>query len=114
LSAVARTAKAEAIPIIVQDNGDGFRFDLALLERGSAAGDLSARRYLVVGMTRGWFGLRHIPDGIRLLLSTAEDLANLVKDETATAQSDKKTRSGLFSRLGAQLWLLDATRHPAS
>jgi hypothetical protein len=87
---------------------------LTLLERGSAAGDLCARRYLAFGMTHGWFGLRHIPDGIRLMFSTAEDLANLVKDETATAQSDRKTRPGFFSRLAAQLWLLDATRHPAS
>jgi len=87
---------------------------LALLERGSAAGDLSARRYLAVGMTRGWFGLRHIPDGVRLLFSAAEEMANLVKEETATAQSDRKTRPGFFSRLAAKLWLLDATRHPAS
>jgi TPR repeat protein len=88
---------------------------LTLLERGSAAGDLSARRYLAVGMTRGWFGLRHIPDGIRLLFSTAEDMANLVEGEKkATAQSGKKTRPGFFSRLAAQLWLLDDTRHPAS
>jgi TPR repeat protein len=87
---------------------------LALLERGSAAGDFSARRYLAVGMTRGWFGLRHIPDGIRLVLSTAEDLANLLKDETTTAQTDRKTRPGFFSRLAANLWLLGATRHPAS
>jgi hypothetical protein len=87
---------------------------LALLERGSAAGDLSARRYLAVGMTRGWFGLRHIPEGVRLLFSTAEEMANLLKVETATAQRDRKTWPGFFDRLAAKLWLLDATRHPAS
>jgi TPR repeat protein len=87
---------------------------LTLLERGSAAGDLSARHYLAVGMTRGWFGLRRIPDGIRLVLSTAEDMANLVKDETAMAPSERKTGPGFFNRLAAQLWLLDATRRPAS
>jgi hypothetical protein len=87
---------------------------LALLERGSAAGDLSARHYLAVGMTRGWFGLRHIPDGIRLMFSTAEDLANLLKDEKAVTQSERKTRPGFFNRLAAQLWLLDTTRRPAS
>jgi tetratricopeptide (TPR) repeat protein len=87
---------------------------LTLLERGSAAGDLSARRYLAVGMMRGWFGLTRIPDGIRLVFSTAEDMANLVKDETATSPSERKTGPGLFNRLAAQLWLLDATRHPAS
>jgi hypothetical protein len=86
---------------------------LTLLERGSAAGDLSARRYLASGLTRGRFGLRHIPHGIRLLFSTAEDMANLVEGEKATAQSDRKTRPGFFSRLAAQLWLLNAT-HPAS
>jgi len=57
---------------------------LALLQRGSAAGDLSARRYLAVGMARGWFGLRQIPDGIRRVFSTAEDMANLVMDEMST------------------------------
>jgi hypothetical protein len=65
-------------------------------------------------MTRGWFGLRHIPDGIRLLSSTAEDLANLLKGGKAMGQSERKTRPGFFNRLAAQLWLLDATRRPAS
>ena len=60
------------------------------------------------------FGLRHMPKGIRLLFSVAGDLADLVKDETATAQSDSKTQSRFFSRLAAQLWLLGATRHQAS
>jgi hypothetical protein len=87
---------------------------LTLLERGSAVGDLEAQRYLAVGMTRGRFGLRRIPDGIRLMFSTAEDMANLVEGEKARAQSDRKTRPGLFSRLAARLWLLNATRHPAS
>jgi hypothetical protein len=87
---------------------------LTLLEHGSAAGDLSARRYLAVGMTRGWFGLRRIPDGIRLVFSTAEDLANLLKDETAMAQSERETRPGLFNLLAARLWVLGATRHRPS
>jgi hypothetical protein len=87
---------------------------LTLLERGSAAGDLEARRYLAVGMTRGRFGLRRIPDGIRLMFSTAKDMADLVKDETAAVQSDGKSPPGFLSRLAAQLWLLNATRHPAS
>jgi TPR repeat protein len=87
---------------------------LTLLERGSAAGDLSARRFLASAMTRGRFGLWRIPAGIRLLFNVAEDMAGLVDDEKATAQSDGKTRPGFFRRLAAQLWLLDATRHPAS
>jgi hypothetical protein len=87
---------------------------LALLEAGSAAGDLSARRSLAHAMTCGWFGLRRIPRGIGLLFRVAADMADLVKDEAATAPSDSKTRSRLFSRLGAQLWLVGATRHQPS
>jgi hypothetical protein len=87
---------------------------LTLLERGSAAGDLSARRHLAIAMMRGRFGLRRIPDGIRLVFSTAEDIANLIKDETAMGLSETKTRPGFFDRLVAQLWLLDATRRPGS
>jgi TPR repeat protein len=87
---------------------------LALLEAGSAAGDLSARRSLASAMARGWFGLRRIPKGIRLRFSVAGDLADLVKDETAAVQSDGKTQSRFFSRLAAQLWLLGPTRHQAS
>jgi hypothetical protein len=87
---------------------------LALLEAGSAAGDVSARRSLASAMARGWFGLRRIPKGIRLRFSVAGDLADLVKDETAAVQSDGKTQSRFFSRLAAQLWLLGPTRHQAS
>jgi TPR repeat protein len=87
---------------------------LALLEAGSAAGDLSARRSLASAMARGWFGLRRIPRGIHLLFSVARDMADLVKDETTMVQRDSKTRSRFFSLLAAQLWLLGATRHPAS
>ncbi len=87
---------------------------LSLLERGSAAGDLSARRFLARSLMHGRFGLRHIPRGIRLLFSTAKDMADLVEGEKATAQSDGKARSGFLGRLAAQLWLLNATRHPAS
>jgi hypothetical protein len=87
---------------------------MALLERGAAAGDLSAKRFLAAAMMRGRFGLRHIPDGIRLMLSVADEMANLGKDETATAPSDSKTRKGTFSGLAARLWLIGAARHPAS
>jgi hypothetical protein len=87
---------------------------MALLERGSAAGDCSAKRFLAAGMTRGWFGVRHIPDGIRLLFSAVEEWGNLVKDETVAAPSAGKTRPGVFNRLASQLWLLGATRNPAS
>ena len=87
---------------------------LTLLERGSAAGDLCARRCLAAGMMHGWFGLRRIPDGIRLMFSTAEDIANLIKDEAAIGQIETKPRPGFFKRLATQFWLPDATRRPAS
>jgi hypothetical protein len=87
---------------------------LALLEAGSAAGDVSARRSLASAMARGWFGLRRIPKGILLRFSVAGEMADLVKDETAIVQSDSKTRPRFFSRLAAQPWLSGATRHQAS
>jgi hypothetical protein len=87
---------------------------LTLLERGPAAGDLFARHWLTGAMIRGWFGLRLIPEGIRRLPSVAEDIANLVEDGTATSLGASKSRPGFFSRLAAQLWLVGATRHPAT
>ncbi len=72
---------------------------LTLLERGSAAGDLSARRYLAGGMTRGWFGLRQIPSGIRLLFRTAEQMVDLIDDEIGAAQTGTKARPGFLGRL---------------
>jgi hypothetical protein len=76
---------------------------LTLLERGSAAGDLSAKRFLANVMMRGQFGLRHVPAGIRLLFNFAKDFARLVEDEKATAQSEKEIQPGFFSRLAAKI-----------
>jgi TPR repeat protein len=87
---------------------------MALLEQASAAGDPWAPHSLASAMMRGWFGLRYIPEAFRRLPSAADDVANPVKDEMASAQSDGKTRSGVFSRLAAQLLLLGVARHPAS
>jgi TPR repeat protein len=87
---------------------------LSLLENGRAAGDLFARHWLATAMARGWFGLRYIPEGFRRLPSIAHDMAALVADETSPPRGDTKTRPGFISRLAAQLWLVDATRHPAS
>jgi TPR repeat protein len=86
---------------------------MALLERGSAAGDLSARMLLAAGMTRGWFGLRHIPDGIRRMFRNLDDITSLVGDEMPPAQ-DRAAGPGWFGRLAAQLSLLGANRQPAS
>lgn len=87
---------------------------LSLLENGRAAGDLFARHWLTTAMVRGWFGLRYIPEGFRRLPGVAHDMAALVEDETSPSPGDRKTRPGFLSRLAAQLWLVDATRHPAS
>lgn len=87
---------------------------LKLLEHGRAACDLFARHWLTTAMVRGWFGLRYIPEGIRRLPGVAHDIAALVEDETSPSQGDSKTRPGFISRLAAQLWLVGATRHPAS
>ena len=87
---------------------------LALLERASAAGDLSARRYLASGMSRGWFGVRRIPEGIRRLFNVFDEMTDLIEDEIGSARSERRTRPGFFSGLAARLWLMGATRHPAS
>jgi TPR repeat protein len=87
---------------------------LKLLERGRAAGDLFARHWLATAMVRGWFGLKYVPEGIRRLPSVAHDMVALVEDETASSRGNSKTRPGFISRLAAQLWLVGATRHPAS
>jgi len=83
---------------------------LALLERGSAAGDLSAKRFLANAMMRGRFGLGHIPAGFRLALSVAEDISRLVEGEKPTGQSEKELRPGFFSRIAANFWLATAAK----
>lgn len=87
---------------------------LKLLEHDRAASDLFARHWLATAMVRGWFGLRYIREGIRRLPDVAHDMAALDKDGTSRSQGDSKTRPGFISRLAAQLWLVGATRHPAS
>jgi hypothetical protein len=82
---------------------------LSLLENGLAASDLFARHWLTTAMVRGWFGLRYVPEGFRRLPGVAHDMAALVDNETSPSQDDR-----FISRLAAQLWLVDATRHPAS
>jgi hypothetical protein len=76
---------------------------LALLVRGSAAGDLSAKRFLANAMMRGYFGLRLIPAGVRLLHNFTEDLAKLVEDERAAAPTEKEIRPGFLNRLAAKI-----------
>ncbi len=70
-----------------------------LLERASAAGDLSARRFLAIATMRGWFGLRLIPNGIRMCIKAADDLFELIKDdEVLAAKNDGNKPLGFFSR----------------
>jgi TPR repeat protein len=87
---------------------------LSLLESGRAAADLFARHWLATAMARGWFGLRYIPEGFRRLPNIAHDMGLLVADETSPPQGDRTTRPGVISRLAAHLWLVGASRHPAS
>jgi TPR repeat protein len=79
---------------------------LRQLECGSAKGDLFARHWLTSAMIRGWFGIQYIPEGIRRLPGVSQQMANLMKDETATSQGDNKSGPGFFNRLVAQLWLV--------
>ena len=83
---------------------------LTLLERGSAAGDLSARRLLANAMMRGAFGWQRIPAGIRLLLNFANDVAKLVEEEKATAKGAAQMRPAFLSRFAAKLWLATGTK----
>jgi TPR repeat protein len=87
---------------------------LVLLERSSAAGDLYGKLFLARAMIRGWFGLRLIPHGIRLINSVADDLGQLVgNEELAASRRDSDAQLGFFRRL-ARPWLLGAMRIPAS
>jgi TPR repeat protein len=72
---------------------------LALLERASAAGDLSARRFLAVTMMRGWFGLRRIPEGLRRNFKVTDDLVALIRDEILAAEQHGDKPPGFFGRL---------------
>jgi TPR repeat protein len=86
---------------------------LMLLERASAAGDLSARRFLGTAMARGWFGLRHIPSGLRLSSRVAEDVTKLIEVEQPVAPTgDGNAFFGYLGRL-AQRWSFGIARTPA-
>jgi TPR repeat protein len=77
-----------------------------LLERASAAGDLSAGSFLATAMMRGWFGWRRIPSGIRMNFKLADDLYELVKDDETLAVGSKGDKPvGLISRLIRRLSL---------
>lgn len=77
-----------------------------LLERASAAGDLSARRFLATATMRGWFGWRRIPSGIRMNFELADDLYELIKDDETLAIGRKQNKAaGLISWLNRRLLL---------
>lgn len=87
---------------------------LALLERASAAGDLSAKYCLAMTMARGWFGLRRIPSGIRLIFRVVDEMAELIKDEqSAAGKRGSKAKPTFFGRL-ARFYPLFAVRILAS
>jgi hypothetical protein len=77
---------------------------LSLLQRGSAAGDLTAQRFLVTSMLRGRFGLRHVPAGFRLLSKVADDEAKIIEDDQRTMQGVGDKRLGFLGRLAASFW----------
>ncbi len=70
----------------------------ALLDRAAAAGDISAKKFLADTMIRGWFGLRHIPEGFRLGFSVANEMVELIKDEELPTP-DMNARPGLSGYL---------------
>ena len=73
---------------------------LALLERASAAGDLSAKNFLANAVMRGWFGLRRIPEGVRLMFKVSDEMAELIKDDELLApKTDSNARLGFFGSL---------------
>jgi TPR repeat protein len=73
----------------------------SLLDRAAAAGDISAKKFLADTMVRGWFGLRHIPEGFRLGFSVAGEMVELIKDEELPTPniSARPGLSGYLSRL---------------
>ena len=72
-----------------------------LLERAAAAGDIYAKRDLASSMAWGWYGVRYIPEGFRLMISGTNEMVELIKNEDLVTP-DKSARleiSGYFSRL---------------
>jgi TPR repeat protein len=77
---------------------------MSLLQRGFAAGDLGAQRFLLVSMLRGRFGLRHVPAGFRLLSKVANDEAKIIEDDGAARADSSEKPLGFFGRLAASFW----------
>jgi TPR repeat protein len=77
---------------------------MSLLQRGAAAGDLTAQRFLVSSMLRGRFGLQHVPAGFRLLSKVANDEAKIIEDDQGTMESSSDKPLGFFGRLAASFW----------
>ena len=77
---------------------------MSLLQRGAAAGDLTAQRFLVSSMLRGRFGLQHVPAGFRLLSKVANDEAKIIEDDKAATESSRDKPLGFFGRLAASFW----------
>jgi TPR repeat protein len=77
---------------------------MSLLQRGSAAGDLRAQRFLVTSMLRGRFGFRHVPAGFRLLSKVANDEGKIIEDDKAATESTRGKPLGFFGRLAVSFW----------
>jgi TPR repeat protein len=63
---------------------------LVLLEQGSAAGDPSAKKFLARAMLFGWFGARRIGEGVRRIVSLANDMNKLLTDEKSAAPENSR------------------------
>jgi TPR repeat protein len=77
---------------------------MSLLQRGAAAGDLTAQRFLVSSMLRGRFGLQHVSAGFRLLSKVANDEAKIIEDDQGTTEGSGGKPLGFFGRLAASFW----------
>jgi TPR repeat protein len=83
---------------------------MSLLQRGAAAGDLVAQRFLVSSMLRGRFGLRRVPAGFRLLSEIANDEAKIIEDDQRTTKGVGNKPLGFFRRLAASFWTSSQTK----
>jgi Sel1 repeat len=87
---------------------------LILLERASAAGDLSAKGFLANAMARGWFGLRRIPEGIRLIFKVSDQMVELTKDDESLSPKTNGNAPLVFLGRLVRRYSLTAVRLPVS
>jgi TPR repeat protein len=77
---------------------------MSLLQRGFAAGDLSAGPFLAHSMARGRFGWRHVLAGLRLSFKVADAEGKVIEDDQASRKGSSDERLGFFGRLATSFW----------